>query len=211
MQAGAATVAALVLSLGGSPALAAPAPYDIAFVSEFADACVPGRLSYETTQQAALGAGWNAVERAANAELDAMMAISEAAVAEIDPEFAATFDYKLFAKPIEGVVHYLVVSLSSSQASEQDSWNLVGCYLYNFDAAASIDPEPVSALIGNPIADSQVDMHITSYAWGPPPAMPRTLDTYLTFVPEVSQYRDQSGFSGLVLKFSTSEADAGGV
>jgi len=48
-------------------------------------------------------------------------------------------------------------------------------------------------------------MHINGWIWGPPCPMPRTGDTYLTFIPEVSQYKDQTGFTGLVLKFDTSE------
>lgn len=206
MQRAGAILAGLVGALGAAPALAAPAQYDIAFVSEFADACVPQRLSYEGTKQTALGAGWAEVQRAANAELDAMMAISEAAAA--DPELAAEFSYALYQKPIEGKPHFLVVSRTSAEIQPGDRMTLVGCYLYDFDAAQVIDPEPVTALIGNAIANSQTDMHVSGYVWGPPPAMARTMDTYLTFIPEVSQYKGEAGFSGLVLSFSTSEPDA---
>lgn len=210
MRAGAAAAAAFVLSMGGSPALAVPA-YDIAFVSEFADACVPGRLGYETTQQAATAAGWAAVEPNVNAEFAGLMARSEAEAAA-DPELPTVFQYQAYAKAIEGIEHYLVVSRAEITMTEgEDPWVLIGCYLYNFDAVAPIDPEPVTALTGNPIAQSQVDMHLASYVWGPPCPMPRTGDTYLTFVPEVSQYKEQTGFSGLVLKFTTSEPDPGEV
>jgi len=203
-----AATAATALVLCGSPALAVPA-YDIAFVSEFADACVPGRLGYQSTRDAAVAAGWAEVEPSVNAELAAIMARSETE-ATADPELPTVFAYTTFAKPIEGLDHYLVVSRSEITVTEgEDPWVLIGCYLYNMDASAPIDPEPVTALIGNPIAHSQIDMHITSYVWGPPCPMPRTGDTYMTFIPEVSQYREQVGISGLVLKFSTSEPDAG--
>ncbi len=209
MRTGVAAAAAFVLSMGGSSALAAPAPYDIAFVSEFADACVPGRLGYETTQQAATDAGWAEVAPAVNPEFAGLMARSEAE-ATADPELPTIFEYRAYAKVIEGTEHHLLVSRAEITMTEgEDPWVLIGCYLYNFDAAAPIDPEPVSALIGNPIAQSQVDMHLTSYVWGPPCPMPRTGDTYLIFIPEVSQYEEQTGFSGLVLKFTTSEPDPG--
>lgn len=208
---GRAVIVSLVAALAATPALAVPTAYDIAFVSEFAEACVPQRLSYEGTQQQALAQGWQAVERTAHAELDSMMAISEAAAN--DPElFAASFAYQIYSKPIEGQPHFLVVSRAGAAIEEGDApWILIGCYLYNFDAAAPIDPEPVTALIGKPISNSAVDMHINSWLWGPPCPMPRTGDTYLTFIPEVSQYKAQTGFSGLVLKFSTAEPDPGEV
>ena len=203
--------AGLLAALVVTPALAAPAAYDIAFVSEFADACVPQRLSFEGTKQTALAGGWQAVERTAHPELDVMMGKSEAGAK--DPElFDVSFAYQVFSKSIEGATHFLVVSRSSAAIEEGgDPFTHIGCYLYNFDAAAPIDPEPVSALTGNPIANSQVDMHINSWVWGPPCPMPRTGDTYLTFIPEVSQYKEQTGFTGLVLKFSTSEPDPGEV
>ena len=193
----------LALALGAAPAHAGPTAYDQAFVDAFAGACVPQRLSYEGTKETALGAGWAEVERGANTELDTMMGISEAAAT--DPELKPVFDYALYAKPIEGVTHYLVVSRAEFDGPDADRWAYIGCYLYNFDAEAAIAPEPVTALIGNPIGQTESDMHLTGYVWGPPPAMPRTLDTYLTFVPELSQYKDQTGFSGMVLKFDTSE------
>ena len=85
------TTLALVAALGAAPALAAPTAYDLAFVSEFAEACVPQRLSYPGTQDNALAKGWTTVERSAHPELDAMMAISEAAAA--DPELIdATYE-----------------------------------------------------------------------------------------------------------------------
>lgn len=206
MQRAGAILAGLVVALGAAPAIAAPAAYDIAFVAEFAEACVPQRLSFEGTKQTALGGGWAQVQRNANPELDVIMGISEAAAA--DPELQAEFSYVLYEKPIEGRPHYLVVSRTSAEIAPGDRLTLIGCYLYDFDAAQAIDPEPVTALIGNPIATSQTDMHVNGYAWGPPPAMARTMDTYLTFIPEVSQYKDEAGFTGLVLNFSTSEPDA---
>lgn len=205
MRLAAGSALALAAALGAAPALAAPSAYDLAFVDAFAEACVPQRLSYPGTQETALAAGWAEVQRTDHPELDAMMAISEAA--SKDPElFDASYEYRIFSKPIEGQTHYLLVSRASAAIEEGgDPWVSIGCYLYNFEAVAPIDPEPVSALTGQPIANSQIDMHINGWIWGPPCPMPRTLDTYLTFIPEVSQYKDQTGFTGLVLKFETSE------
>lgn len=208
-----AALAGLMVAGAAMPAMAVPAQYDIAFVSAFAEACVPQRLSYDGTRETALAEGWAKVERSAHPELDAMMGKSE--LAATDPELQMTFDYSLFSKEIEGQPHYLVVSRSTAIIGEPDDplnpWAYIGCYLYNLDATAPIDPEPVTALIGNPIANSINEDDIVGYLWGPPCPMPRTGDTYLTFVGEGSSQVDVGGFTGLVLKFDTSEPAAGEV
>lgn len=213
MMAMRAALTGLLAALSAGSAMAAPSAYDIAFVSEFAEACVPQRLSYPGTLETARQVGWAPVERTAHPELDAMLAISEAAA--LDPELQATFQYQIFGKSFEGTEHVLVVSRSSfvvdSEQDPVDPWVLVGCYIYNLDATAPIDPEPVTALIGKPIANGISDATLTAYVWGPPCPMPRTGDTYLTFVPEGSPQAEATGFSGLVLKFSTSEPDPGEV
>ncbi len=208
-----AALAGLMVALAAMPAAAAPAPYDIAFVSEFAEACVPQRLSYPGTRETALAQGWTEVKRDAHPELDVLMGLSEQAA--IDPELQMTFDYALFSKAIEGQAHYLVVSRSTAVIGEPDDplnpWVYIGCYLYNLDATGPIDPEPVTALVGNPIANSINEDGIVAYLWGPPCPMPRTGDTYLTYVGEDSSQADVGGFTGLVLKFDTSEPAEGEV
>lgn len=207
MQRGSALLAGLVAALGAAPALAAPAAHDIAFVSEFADACVPERGSFAGTEQTALGAGWTVVGAEADPELAVVMQLSDDAAKAMQPQ-GGELAYATYAKPIDGVPHYLVVSRAALKDADGKRQSLVGCYLYNFAAAAAVDPEAVDALIGAPATQSQVDMHISSYQWNAPAKLPGTLDVYLTFVPEVSQYKEQTGFSGLVLQFNTSESDA---
>jgi hypothetical protein len=203
-------VAGLLAAGAAMPAAAAPSQYDLDFVSAFAEACVPGRLGYQSTIDTALTQGWARVERTANPELDAMMAISEREASS--PDLDSTFQHALYSKAIQGQAHYLMVSRVSVNVGSEDEpnvRNVIGCYLYNLDATAPIDPEPVTALIGKPIASSHSDETLVGYTWGPPCPMPRTLDTYLTFLPEGSEFSDQAGFSGLVLKFETSEPDPG--
>jgi hypothetical protein len=197
--------------------VAAPAPswardYDEAFVAAFAAACVPQRMSYPGTVATARAEGWRDVERTAHPELDALMAKSEEAAN--DPELKPTFAFTLFSKPIGGIDHYLVVSRASFVIDPDEDppnpWVYIGCYLYNLDATAPVDPAPVTALIGNPISNSHADDTLTAHVWGPPCPMPRTGDTYLTFIPDGSPHT-AAGFSGVVLKFETSEPDPGEV
>lgn len=206
-----AMAAAFALLLGaGALAEDAPADYGHAFVDAFAEACVPERLSFPGTKALAETLGWTPAERVAHPELAAMMAIMDAGADEAARDMQGTFDYQLYVKPVAEVDHYLVVSRASfvvDFGDEPDVWTYIGCYLYNFDASAPIDPAPVTALIGNPISRSVDQDGLVSHLWGPPCPMPRTGDSYLTFVAEGSPYAAQTGFSGLMMKFETSEPD----
>lgn len=206
MQQRVAAIVGLVAALGAAPILAAPSAYDQAFADAFGKACIPGRLSYDASRAAALDAGWREVPRSDNAELDALMALSEKEAQ--DPELDATFTYAAYANEIDGLPHYLVVSRTSAVISEGDTpWVQVGCYLYNFDATAPVDPAPVSALLATEISQSAEQDGIVSHVWGPPCPMPRTLDTYLSFVPEGSAAAEGFVFSGAALNFTTSEPE----
>jgi hypothetical protein len=200
---------ALLAALAAAPASAAD--YDVAFVQAFADACVPQRMSYPGTLETARAAGWLDVQRTANSELDVLMGKSEEEA--VDPALKGTFEYAILSKPVHEQDHYLVVSRASFIIDENEDppnpWVFIGCYLYNFDATAPIGPGQVSGLVQKPVSNRHSDDTLTSYVWGPPCPMPRTGDTYLTFIPEGSPHAVTTGFSGLLLKFETSEPDPG--
>ena len=210
----AAIAAGLALSALAQPVAAAPTARDHAFVEAFGAACVPGRLTYESTLAAVAEAGWAEVGPDANPELDSLMQIAEReATTEDELLRDPTFDATLFGKDVAGRPHFLVVTRTSSNLAKptepDDIWSLVGCYLYDFDATTPVDPAPVGAFVGQPIAQSVEDQGVVSHVWGPPCPMPRTGDTYLTFIAAGSAWEAQTGFSGQVLKFDTSELDPG--
>lgn len=207
-----AALAVAALALCAMPAHAGDAEvaYGEAFVGAFAATCVPERLSYPGTIATAEALGWVAAERTAHPELAAMMAKSEAAAAEAAEEMQGSFEQRLYALPIAAVTHYLVVSRSSFVVTDpEDPWVFIGCYLYNFDATAPIDPAPMTALLETPISNSVDQDGLVAHVWGPPCPMPRTGDSYLSFVAEDSPHVAETGFSGLMIKFSTSEPDPG--
>lgn len=177
-----------------------------AFVEAFRTACVPQRLSFEGTAEQARVEGWTAVEDEDHAELAAVLAKSEEGMREAEDEgLEIDFRYEAFARPHgEGRLH-LVVSLAASDYLDE-----VGCYLYDFEATAPIDPNAVTAMIGHPPVQSHADDTITANVWGPSEGMPRTLDTYLTYIPPGSPLVDQGGFDGTVLKFTTSAPEDDG-
>lgn len=209
LLAGAPALLAATLA-GALPVGAAPGPHDLAFVEAFAAACVPGRLGYESSKAAATAAGWSAVEPAVHPELAALMAMSVEAAK--DPELDATFDFVAYQRDIAGRPHFLVISTTSAVISDpEDPWIQTGCYLYDFEATAPLDPEPVTALIGNPISASQEEQGVVSHIWGPPCPMPMTGDTYLSFVADGAPMAEAMGlpFSGIALNFTTTELGAG--
>ena len=192
-----------------SPALAASYAED--FDDAIAEACVPGRLSYEATRQTAMAAGWVPVERSDHPELAAMMQRADEMLAAED-EIDLDTTGELFARDVAGTRHHLSVAQSSFVIDEGDPpWVLVGCHLYNFDAEALIEPAPVTALVGKPISHSVDQDGMTGHVWGPPCPMPRTADTYLSFVAAGSPTAQTVGFSGLSLNFTTSTPEPGEV
>lgn len=183
-----------------------------AFVAEFEQACVPGRLNYQSSLAAAEAAGWNPVAPEVHPELAAMMQLSESeALKPADGLSDVSFVFQAFAKPVGETVLHLVVSRGSAVIGEPDDplnpWVFLGCHLYDLDATAPIDPAPVTVLIGNPISRTEERGGLITHVWGPPCPMPRTGDTYLSFVPEGAT--TIVPFTGIALNFTTSELPAG--
>lgn len=183
-----------------------------AFVAEFEKACVPGRLTYAGSIEAAGVAGWRPVTPDVHPELAAMMEMSATEALKAEEGLSdLSFDYQAFAKPFQDGELHLVVSRSSAVIGEPDDplnpWVFLGCHLYDLDATAPIAPEPVTALIGNPVSQTEEQDGVITHVWGPPCPMPRTGDTYLSFVPEGGT--DVVPFTGLALNFTTSELPAG--
>ncbi|HWV57530.1 MAG TPA: hypothetical protein VNZ57_08775 [Longimicrobiales bacterium] len=201
---------------GALALIAAPlhgqAPDAEAFVAAFGEVCIPERLSPEGTLALAERTGWIRLEAGDDEVIDRLFALSRAEIESdivdgLITEFAATG----FRREIEGRTLHLAVSLVRSQYID-----LLGCALYDFAATAPIDSSPVSRLLeterayatdgSNP--DYAVDPAIlVGTVWGPPPGLPRTWDTYLSFVPPDSPLTAQVGVSGLMLKFETSLPD----
>ena len=189
----------------------AETPGGEAFVAAFGEVCIPERLSYKGTLALAEEPGWSPVITGENADYDRFIAHTADMLAEEtaeDPDFSQGSDGAWFTREIGGRSHLLAVSYLLSEYLDT-----VGCYLYDFAATAPIDPEPVTSLLGKEIAyttDGDDPFYavdpalLVTTVWGPSPHLPRTGDTYLTFIPQGSEVAAQTGFTGLVLKFSTS-------
>ncbi len=212
-------LAIAVLSLtSASQAQQAPTPPTgtdgEAFVAAFGDVCIPQRLSYKGTLALAEELGWRPVVTGENDAYDRFIEHSDKLLADEiaeEPDLLQGFGDGWFSREIGGRSHLLAVTYFLSEYMDS-----TGCYLYDFEATAPIDPEPVSRLLGREIAystDGDDPMYaadpalLVTTVWGPPPDLPRTGDTYLTFIPERSPAAEQTGFTGLMIKFSTSLPD----
>lgn len=193
-----------LLAVGMFPAVANP--FSAAFVETFRQTCVPERLSYEGSVNHARAIGWTAAEPASHREFGKVMDLSAKGLEEAKEEgIEIAFRQNTFAKTVDGRQLHLVVSFAESEHIDE-----IGCYLYDFSAAAPVDAAAVGAMLGVDAAQSMETAEIVSHVWGPPPSMPRTLDTYLTYIPAGSPHVAQGGFDGVVLKFTTSAPDGEG-
>lgn len=211
---------AFVLGLPFLSPAQAETPDSAAFTAAFGEVCIPERMSYSGTLELAQALGWRPVVGGEDAAFDGFIVHSaEKLAAEIaeDPEFLEGTATEWFTKGIGGRSHLLAVNYLLTPYLDT-----VGCQIYDFAASAPLDPEAVTALLGQPLAYATnaapgteaydefrvadpADMIIM--AWGPPPSLPRTLDTYMTFVPQGSAIIDEAGFAGVTLTFSTSLVD----
>lgn len=205
----------LIISVAFAAPFLSPAyaetPDGEAFVAAFGEVCIPERLSYKGTVALAEKLGWQHVVPGENAGYDRFIAHSDALLAEEvaeDPDLIEGTGNAWFTREVGERPHLLAVSYLLTEYLDA-----LGCYLYDFAATAPIDPEPVTRLLGQPIAHTTdggdpfyaVDPELlVTTVWGPPPSLPRTLDTYLTFIPQASEVAAQTGFTGLMLKSSTS-------
>lgn len=190
---------AILVLVGAGPAIASEA-WAAAFAEAFRAACVPQRLSYEGTLQQARAEGWIGFDPAEHPEFGAVMAKSAEALEDAGEDLPGmSYRHETFAREIDGRGLHLVVSFMESEYLDA-----VGCYLYDFAAIEPIPASAVSNILGVKPGQTHRDETMVAYVWGPPPSMPRTLDTYLIFVPAGSPHAEQAGFDGQVLKFSTS-------
>ncbi|QDZ01688.1 hypothetical protein FQ775_15650 [Nitratireductor mangrovi] len=183
--------------LTASPA--AGGDWSATFVEAFRAACVPQRLSYEGTLAQASAEGWSEFAPADHAEFGAVMAKADAALKAEAAEMEIDYRGASYAREVGGRPLHLFVSLV-----ETEYLNAVGCYLYDFEAGEPVRAAAVSNVLGIKPAQSHSDDALVATVWGPPPSMPRTLDTHLIFIPAGSPHAETTSFDGVVLKFETS-------
>lgn len=204
------TLCALAAWSAAAPATeAGSAPDAERFVALYAEACLPERFSFDGTLVHAQKLGWSDRNLHTYDAYGAVMrAAREAYEAETADGFVAQMRIAGLVREDGGRTYHLIATEMLSKYLDSAS-----CYLYDFEATAPIDPAPVTALLEHPIAYStdgtdpfyaQPATEIVSVVWGPPEKFPRMFDTYLTFLPQGSPHTEFTGFSGLMIKSTTS-------
>ncbi len=207
MRAKPATVAAMAIAaaVAGAPGVRAEEPDAASFFAAFAQACIPKRLSYDGTISHATSLGWRETGESDHPELEELTATADheaAIMTRDDPD--TQLQRAQFVRDVAGRPHYLIVT----RVETPDIITLIGCYLYDFEATAPINPDTITSLLGRPLGRTVEDEGFLQHTWGPNyEARPRTLDTNLSFIAEGSPHVATTGFSGLVLKFETSEPE----
>ena len=204
-------VAIMLLVLQLAAPVRAEAPRAAAFVEAFGAACIPERSSFQRAVAHATELGWQPVVAGENAAYDRFIAHAEGLfdeeIAE-DRDFYDAADGAWLTRVIDGRSYLLAIAVLLT-----DTLDTLSCHLYDFAATELIDPAPVSALLDVPVAyrtDGDDPFfafdpdHLISVTWGPPPSLPGTGDTKLTFIPKNSPLLEVVGFTGLTLKFWTS-------
>src|SRR5262249_25689146 len=150
--------------------------------------CLPDRQDYEAILARASADGWKVVTGEADPELKTILDASA------NPGAGASNAIRSFSKDIAGKTAFLVTSRVTS-----GQYVVVGCYLYDFTAAAPLSPELFNDWLGGPPAAAMNEPgNAVGYQWETPKTLPGTWDVYATFIAEGGAGAKDTGFSGLV-------------
>ena len=164
-------------------------------VEAFRSACIDDRQDYDALIRGATDGGWIVAEPGDNAELDALLEVSAEGLAEEDvPAWLAAF-----RKTVDGGDFYLVLTRLAGEP-----FDLVGCYVYDFEADEPIERRIISDWLGQFPSDSIDEPGvITADTWDVPDRYPGTFDIYSAYLPEGGAASTFTGFSGVLIKITS--------
>ncbi len=191
---------ALMISVGA--AAAAPLS-DEAFLSAFAVACLDGYGDPALRAQAIAAAGWQTVPDDADPVLARMLAIARAGLRDAQEQDGYTGGAKVYGKDDGHEGPYLVTTELHMPDDGNGSFEIMGCYLYDFEAVTPLDPTPISARFDEQPAEVEDQPGIiVSQSW-PIEALDNVWELRSTFIPEGSPGVDVTGFAGRTLLLTT--------
>ena len=201
MRALAATVVAM---LAAAPALAAGS--GDARLDAFDAACLDGHRDPEARVAAIARAGWAAAADDAHPELAALMALTRRAMDGAREEGFGTA-LAVYGSRVGGLDLFLVTDEMDQPADNVDfRIDLMGCYLFDFEATAPVDPVLVAARFDErPAQTVDEPGEIVAQTWNVE-AIEGVWDVQATFIPEGSPNVARTGFSGASLKITSTKA-----
>jgi hypothetical protein len=194
----------LLLLCGG--AAAAPLSDD-AFLSTFAVACLDGYDDSGVRAAAIAAAGWQPVADDANPVLADMLAMARASLRQAEAEEGYRGTAAVYGRDGGTTGPYLVTTVLQMPDEGDGPLDVLGCYLYDFEATAPLDPGPISRRFDEEpaVADDQPGI-IVSEAWDVE-SLDGVWELRSTFIPEGSPGVDVTGFSGRVLILTSVRGD----
>lgn len=186
-----------LLSLCGG-AVAAPLP-DEAFLSAFAVACLDGYDDTEARAKAIAAAGWQPVADDANPVLSRMLELSRESLRQAEAEEGYTGTAAVYGRDGGATGPYLVTTVLSMPDEGEGPLDVLGCYLYDFEATEPLDPAPITQRFEEePAAVEDQPGIIVSEAWDIE-SLDGVWELRSTFIPDGSPGVDVTGFAGRVL------------
>jgi hypothetical protein len=190
------------------PAMASAAPLEPkAFLGAFAEACIDGYGDPAARSAAIADAGWRPVADDANPVLRRMLGIARASLAATSADQGYTGSAAVFGRDDPAAGPYLVTTELHMPDDGEGPLDVLGCYLYDFEATEPLDPAPITARFDEAPAsvEDQAGV-IVSEAWDIE-SLDGVWELRSTFIPEGSPGVDVTGFAGRVL-ILTSVRDA---
>lgn len=175
------------------------------FLATFATACLTGYRDPDRRDAAIEAAGWHPVADDANEMLSRMLALSRQSLVDAEREDGYSGSAKVYGRLDGAESPYLVTTALKIPDDGEGAIDLLGCYLYDFDAAEPLDPALVTARFGEAPAEVEdQEGIIVSHAWRIE-QLPGVWELRSTYIPAGSPGVDVTGFSGRVLILTSEE------
>jgi hypothetical protein len=186
------------------PGAASAAPLsDEDFLSAFAVACLDGYRDPAARAAAIDAAGWRPVADDADPMLARMLAISRRSLEQAEEEDGYTGRAAVYGRTGGVGGPYLVTTELNVPDDGEGAIDVLGCYLYDFEATGPLDPAPITARFGEAPAEVEDQPGvIVSQSWNVE-SLEGVWELRSTFIPEGSPGVDVTGFSGRVLLLTT--------
>ena len=196
------------LAIAILPGAAAAAPRTGAGVlAPFAPACVQGNRDPAERAAVIEAAGWKPIADDASPMLSRMLALSRQSLRDAEREEGYTGSAAVYGRLDGATGPYLVTTALNIPDDGEGAIDVLGCYLYDFDADAPLDADLVSARFDEAPAEVEdQEGIIVSHVWRIE-QLAGVWELRSTFIPAGSPGVDVTGFSGRVL-ILTSEQGA---
>ncbi len=170
-----------------------------AFLGDFAAACLDGYRDPDRRAAAIEAAGWRPVADDANPVLERMLGLARAALAGAAAEEGYTGAAAVYGRDGGATGPYLVTTILHMPDDGEGPLDVLGCYLYDFEAGEPLDPAPITARFDeDPASVEDQPGVIVSQAWDIE-SLDGVWELRSTFIPEGSPGVDVTGFAGRVL------------